>query len=278
MAGNTFTDEEQSLMENAPGWTQKQIPLGNYTTVNAETTESGHTFIKDDTPGKETISQIHRTGTYVTMLPDGSQENKIMGNGIEIVENNKRVSIKGACQVTIEGDVNIEIKGSKYERILGDLYQEIQGDYNQLVLGEMSLTGSKDIDICAGSTDGTVYMIAGNGLDITGDLDVDGGIAGEDVMSRGAVTAGTGIHAGLPGSDNPVAGISTLGGITAGAPSAAVPGIITATVEVQAPLVFGTIVTDIRGTMEMIRMIFDSHTHAGVKNGPGITAPPMPLM
>lgn len=280
MAGNTFTTEEQSLLDKAPsGFTQRQIPLGEYPFVNAETTQSGHTFIKDDTPGKEQISTIHRTGTYTAMMPDGSQENKIMGNGIEIIEKNKKVSIKGACQVTIHGDVNVTIDGSKTERIKGDFIQEIQGDFSQLVLGEYSITSQQDIDICAGSSSGTVRVIAGEGIDLTGDLDVDGAIAAEDIMSRGAVTAGTGIHAGLPNSVNPIAGISTLGGIYAGYPAAPpTPGFIVATAQVSAPLVIGIQTFDVRGSMEMIRMIYDSHTHGGVKNGPGFTAPPIPLM
>lgn len=280
MAGNTFTAEEQALLDAAPsGFTQRQIPLGEYPYVNVETTQSGHTFVKDDTPGSEQVSTIHRTGTFTTMYPDGSQVNKIMGNGIEIIEKDKKVSIKGACQVTIHGDVNLTIDGSKTERIKGSLYQEIQGDYNQLVLGEYNVTSQQDIDICAGSTSGTIRIIAGDGIDLTGDLDVDGGIAAEDIMSRGAVTAGTGIHAGLPDSVNPIAGISTLGGIYAGYPAAPpTPGFIVATAQVSAPLIMGIQTFDVRGSMEMIRLIYDSHTHGGVKNGPGFTAPPIPLM
>ena len=100
MAGNTFTSEEQALIDNAPsGFTQKQIPLGEYPYVNAETTQSGHTFVKDDTPGSEQVSTIHRTGTFVTMHPDGSQTNKIMGNGIEIIEKDKKVSKIGRAHV-----------------------------------------------------------------------------------------------------------------------------------------------------------------------------------
>ena len=280
MAGNTFTSEEQALIDNAPsGFTQKQIPLGEYPYVNAETTQSGHTFVKDDTPGSEQVSTIHRTGTFVTMHPDGSQTNKIMGNGIEIIEKDKKVSIKGACQVTIHGDVNVTIKGSKTERIEGDLYQEIQGDYSQLVLGDYSVTSRNDIDICAGSTAGTFRIIAGKGLDLTGDLDVDGGVTAEDILSNGAIVAGSGIHAGLMTSVNPYAGISTIGGISAGyASPPTIPGVITATAKVEAPLIMGIQTFDIMGPMSLIRTIYDGHVHPGVKPGPGSTAPPIPLM
>jgi hypothetical protein len=279
MAGNTFTAEEQALLDAAPsGFTQRQIPLGEYPYVNVETTQSGHTFVKDDTPGSEQVSTIHRTGTFTTMYPDGSQVNKIMGNGIEIIEKDKKVSIKGACQVVIHGDVNMTINGSKTERIKGSLYQEIQGDYNQLVLGKYTVTSQKDMDICAGSTSGTIRIIAGNGIDLTGDLDVDGGITAEDILSNGAINAGTGIHAGHIKSANPYAGISTIGGIAVGFPGPTIPGVVTATAKVEAPLIMGIQTFDIMGPMSLIRTIYDGHVHPGVRPGPGSTAPPIPLM
>lgn len=281
MANPILTSEEEKLVKQGnvlgAGWTTPSIPLGEYPTVAAETTESGHTFIKDDTPGKETISTMHRTGTFTTMYPDGSMTNRIVGDDYEIVEKNKNVSIKGACQVTIYGDVNVEIKGNKYERIQGDFYQEVQGNYNQLVLGESVLTVNKDMDISVGSTSGVIRIIAGDRIDITSDVDVDGAISSESIMSRNEVTAGTGIHAGLPGSANPLAGISTLGGIAAGFPAApSVPGMIEATLSVNAPLISGIVVTDIRGPMELIRLLYDMHYHIGNHGYP--TSPPTPLM
>jgi hypothetical protein len=281
MTNPILTQEEENLVKQGSslgaGWTQPSIPLGEYPTVESETTESGHTFIKDDTPGNETISTMHRTGTFTTMYPDGSMANRIVGDDYEIIEKNKNVSIKGACQVTIYGDVNVEIKGNKYERIQGDFLQEIQGNYNQLVLGESVTTVNKDMDISVGSTAGILRIMAGSHVDITSDLDVDGAIAGESIMSHNEVTAGTGIHAGLPGSTNPVAGISTLGGIAAGFPAAPpVPGMIEATLSVNAPLISGIVVTDIRGPMELIRLLYDIHYHIGNRGFP--TSMPIPLM
>jgi hypothetical protein len=88
------------------------------------------------------------------------------------------------------------------------------------------------------------------------------------------------------GSVNPVAGISTLGGINVGIPGPTIPGTVTATVLVTAPAVVGTVVTfggillDPEGGAPLIRSLYDSHTHA-YHPGPGGLAPtnvPVPLM
>lgn len=255
-------------------WTEPEsVYESKYPYNEVKETESGHFQEWDDTPGAERIRTQHRTGTYTEVRADGTRVNKIIGDNYEIVATNNYVKIKGFCSVTIEGDSVVNVKGDKIERIEGNYYQEIQGNFEQLVKKEISQTTGGNISINAGG--GTYTIRAKDNVDIYSDLDVDGSIAGESVYSRGAVTAGTGIHAGVAGSVNPVAGISTLGGISAGFPSAGLPGVITGTVSVNAPLISGVIVQDVMGPMQMIRTIYDSHTHMSPK---GPTGTPLPLM
>jgi hypothetical protein len=255
-------------------WTEPEsVYESKYPYNNVKETESGHFQEWDDTPGAERIRTQHRTGTYTEVRADGTQVNKIVGDNYEIVATNNYVKIKGLCSVTIEGDSVVNIKGDKIERIEGNYYQEVQGNYEQLVKKKIKQTSGGDVALNVGGGPlGTYTIRAGGTVDVLADLDVDGSIAGEAVFSRGAVTAGTGIHAGVAGSVNPFAGISTLGGISAGFPSAPIPGVITGLVSVKAPLISGVVVTDVKGPMELIRQIYNSHTHAG----PG--SPPAPLM
>ena len=105
------------------------------------------------------------------------------------------------------------------------------------------------------------------------DLTVHGEVLADSVYSDGAVTAGTGIHAGIPGSANPTAGISTLGGINVGTTGPTVPGTVEATISVNAGVsVFGPMVSDMFGPMEMFRLKVDQHVHIGNHGFP--TSPP----
>jgi hypothetical protein len=257
-------------------WTEPASDYNtNYPFNNATYTESGHFQEFDDTPGAERIRIQHRTGTFTEVQADGSRINKIVGDNYEIVAKDNNVLIKGICNITVEGDAVMHVKGDRIERIKGNYYQEIEGNFQQVVKGEMSTTSGKDMTFSVGGALGTMWISAAAGVDVTGDMDVDGAFASESILSRNEITAGTGIHAGLPNSLNPVAGISTLGGVNVGMPGPTVPGIVTGTVEVQAPLISGVVVTDIKGPMELIRQLYDVHIHPTPK---GPTGPPTPLM
>ena len=259
-------------------WTEPESDYkAKYPYNNVMQSESGHFLEFDDTKDSERIRLQHRVGTYTEIQVDGSSVNKIIGDNYQIVLKDNNVLISGACNITVEGDSILTVNGDCVQRIKGDFLQEIEGDYQQVVKGSMSITSKNDIDITAGSTTGSIYMTAPTSVDITSDLDVDGAIAGESITSRNEVTAGTGIHAGLPGSANPFAGISTLGGISAGFMTAGVPGTMTATVSVNAPLIAGIVVTDIVGPMQLIRLLYNTHTHFHSR-GPGFTAMPIPMM
>ena len=281
MAGtnNNYTTEEQLKLEEGEstvgGWTERPLNIGTYPYVTAVTTASGHTTVKDDTPGSETTAEIHRTGTYTAVHPDGSMVTKIIGTNYEIYQKGNKVSITGVCEVTINGNCEMTVNGDKTEKITGDYYLEVQGNFKQVVNKRLVQTAN-DMDMSVGTTSGVIRMAAGSRLSLQGDLDIGGAITAESITSQGQITAGTGIHAGVPTSLNPIAGISTLGGIYSGFPNAGeTPGVIVGTTSVQAPLIAGVQVFDIRGSMEIIRDMYDAHIHPTSK---GPTGPPIPLM
>jgi hypothetical protein len=82
------------------------------------------------------------------------------------------------------------------------------------------------------------------------------------------------------GTVNPVAGISTLGGVNVGIPGPTVPGVVNATVMVTAPAIIGSVITygailmDPEGGAPLIRSLYDSHTHAVLSKDFGITSIP----
>jgi hypothetical protein len=132
---------------------------------------------------------------------------------------------------------------------------------------------------------GKINFLAGERVVVDSDLVVNGGVSGSSLYSSGSVTAGTGIHAGIPGSLNPVAGITTLGGITAGfpPPTPTVPGVVNASVMVTAPAIIGSVITfgnilmDPLGGAPLIRTIYDTHNHIAPFGPTTIPLQQMPL-
>lgn len=259
---DTFMWQDISAYVQEDGTVNSKYPFNNVTQ-----TESGHLFEMDDTPGFERLRLQHRTGTFTEIDPEGNRVNRIIGKNIEIVEKNNFVYIKGVCNIRVDGDCNLTVGGNLNQRVVGDFNQDIGGNYNVLVRGKMDITANKKIYMEASDalgTQGEIVFMAPEQVRIQSELDVDLGVRAESLLSRGFITAGAGIHAGIP-IYNPaaaLAGISTLGSISAGSSAAPpVPGLVTATVSVIAPLIQGVMVRDILGSMMFMRLIYNVHKH-----------------
>lgn len=277
----SFLWEEASSFSTDPAVTGSDSEVkSKYPFNNNDQTESGHCFHMDDSPGAERVRLQHRTGSYIEMHPDGTVVHHSQGKFKIIVEKDGNIGIKGVCTVTVEGDCNLNVGGDLNQKVNGDFNQEIEGNYNMICRGKMDFT-TKSIYMEATNstaTEGSIKLMAPEEVRIQSELDVDLGIRAESILSRGFISAGAGIHAGIP-IYNPLAafaGISTLGSVSAGSSAAPpVPGFVTATFMVTAPFILGVVVSDIRGPMELIRLTFDVHLH-GTSVGP--TTIPVPLM
>jgi hypothetical protein len=248
---------------------------------NVVQTESGHFQEFDDTPGAERIRTQHRAGTFTEWQPDGTEVHKIIGNGYQIYAKDNNVIIQGQCNISISGDAQITVEGNAITNVKKNSQKVVEGNYNLVVKGDYTVSTGGDINLNGMGLTSGVYLQAGDRLVLNTDLTVHGEVLADSVYSDGSVTAGTGIHAGVPGSTNPVAGISTLGGVNVGIPGPTVPGVVNATVMVTAPVVLGTVMTygsilmDPEGGAPIIRSIYDSHIHPTPK-GPSGT--PIPMM
>jgi hypothetical protein len=267
---------------------QIQEPVSAYAAKypynNATQTESGHFQEFDDTPGAERVRTQHRAGTFVEWQPDGTEVHRIVGDGYQVYWKDNNIIVKGKCNVFIQGNSEVTINGDAITNVRGNQQTVVEGNYDLVVKGDCSINASGDLNLKAPGTLGGVYLQAGDRLVLDTDLTVHGEILADSVYADTNLTAGCGIHAGVPGSVNPVAGISTIGGINVGIPGPTVPGSVTATVNVTAPVVIGYVMTygsvlmDPEGGAPFIRAMYDSHTHGGVQGGPSSTLPPVPLM
>lgn len=261
-------------------WTEPVSGLNSkYPYNNVTATESGHFQEWDDTPGAERIRTQHKSGTFTEMHPDGSVVNKIYGKNYTIVAKDNNVLISGVCNITINGDSVLNVSGDCYQQIKGNFNQVVEKDYNLLVKGEMNISGTGAMNISNLAATGEITLTAADKVSVQADMNVDGEILGDSISSEGSITAGTGIHAGVIGSANPIAGISTLGGINAGIPGPTAPGIVYANKMLVSPLSiayvmsYGSQVYDIFGSMNMIRIKYDLHKHTTTSPGKPTTNP-----
>ena len=144
-------------------WEQPIAPFGGkYPYVKMYETESGHLQVFDDTPTHEMISLYHKAGTFIDVDANGTQVNKIIGDGYYIVDRNGSIHIGGAAKVTVGNSVNILVQGQADIQIqgptsinvnnnvdlgvAGDFNVAVGGDYNVKVAGTYSISADGDIN------------------------------------------------------------------------------------------------------------------------------------
>ena len=264
-------------MTNKPSidksWTEPNSSFNAKYPYNKVTmSESGHSFEMDDTPGAERIRLQHRSGTFFEMYPDGQEVHKIFGDGYEITANNRYVKISGTCNITIEGDALMHVYGDSHSVIEKNSYQIINGESELNVNGRSQIHCNGDVDVTAYGTDSDINLNPSGAVNINGTLNVTG-----EINSSASINAKYNVNAGY--KHFAIGGLETIGGLNVGLsnPGSAIPpGIITATNLVTSPVVQGQMVMDHGGPMDLIRVIFNVHTHPDPQGGStGVAIPQM---
>ena len=170
-----------------------------YNKVNE--TESGHVFEVDDTPNNERIHEYHTAGTFYEIQADGSKTTKVVGDEYEITLKDKKVYIKGSCDVTIGGDARMLVTGDMYQEIGGNLFTTVAGNRvtkivgNDLteVLSGQSTNISRDHSLRVGGNQ-TDTIIKNKTETITGNkFTVVGGSSSSHVLEKTSMISGLGI-------------------------------------------------------------------------------------
>lgn len=235
--------------------------------------ESGHSLELDDTPNRERVKLLHRTGTFIEMHPNGNEVHKVYGDGFEITIRNKNVLIGGDCRVTVEGNASFHVKGDRTERVDGNFYQVVNGNYSLQVKGNASLASDKPFKLTSSPLlGGYLDLNTGGDLHLKGDLVVEGTLRAGDIFSETRVDAVLGMSAG------PAGFVTVMGGVSVGIPVAA-PGNITciglvnAGVAVNAPL-GDYMVSDSIWSFDVINMLLHNfHIHPTPKGPSGSPIP-----
>jgi hypothetical protein len=124
---------------------------------NIKETPSGHIIEINDTPGAESLTVIHRTGTGVELRPDGSMVISTRRNRIEVVaadhslvvEGDGAMTYKGNMTLNVSGDYNVNVGGDYKLNVAGDMAVDVFGDARRRVVkrDKEEILGDQDIRI-----------------------------------------------------------------------------------------------------------------------------------
>ena len=182
--GRTIVTEKQADLKsgikiaNGGTWDSPPVPYAGVYPYNHVTQyECGHVMEFDNTPEAERINIHHKSGTFIEMDATGSQVNRIMGDGYEIIDRNGFIYIKGACNLTVDGALNVrtdnvfnlEVSGAVNINVFNDANINVSGSTNMAVGGEFNLKANK-INL---ESAGQFNIISKTGLNIEAGSDLN---------------------------------------------------------------------------------------------------------
>jgi GH24 family phage-related lysozyme (muramidase) len=130
--------DEGVATANGQTWDQSPIPYNaQYPFNHVMQTESGHVLEFDDTPNSERVHIYHKSGTFTEIDANGTQVNRIVGDGYEILERNGYVHINGSLNVTVDGAQNVLVKNTYNLNVTGTTTISVHSDANISVAGNM---------------------------------------------------------------------------------------------------------------------------------------------
>jgi predicted chitinase len=132
-------------------WDQPLAPFGGMYPYNKVLeSESGHLFVLDDTPKNENVSLYHKSGSFIEMDGNGTQVNRIMGDGYTIIDRNGAIYITGKCNLTVGNSVNILVQGAADIQVDGYSTINLKNSAEIGVAGDLEIAVGGDISMQAG--------------------------------------------------------------------------------------------------------------------------------
>lgn len=132
---------------------------------------SGHIREVDDTPGAERLMEMHKSGTYQEILPDGTKVTKIFGDDFYIALIDHNLVVGGNLNITVQGDCNLLVKGSMKTKVDGNYNLTVNGNMTTRVEGNEVHYVKGDIDYQTNSNL-TIRTQLNTKIDGIGDVDI----------------------------------------------------------------------------------------------------------
>ena len=161
-----------------------------------KTTESGHEFEFDDTPGSERIRLAHKSGTYLELSTGGDKFDNTLGREYKYntggfthtIDENTDLKYNGNIRVSVGKNQHIEINGAKTESIAEELALAVNKGASIVVIEDLYIV-AKNLTI---STTDHVNIQAGGdiGLDAGGNINLKAG-GGMSIKATGNIETST---------------------------------------------------------------------------------------
>lgn len=138
-----YTKESSRLTDirianSSSTWQQSPVPYNAlYPNNSVMATKSGHILEFDDTPNSRRVHLYHSAGTFTEIDDNGTQVNRIVGDGYEILDRNGYVYISGAEHVHVRGSKSLLVGGSMSIEVVGDTVINTRGNTTLLVSGDL---------------------------------------------------------------------------------------------------------------------------------------------
>ena len=188
-------------------WEQPLSPFGGvYPYSKVMESESGHLLVYDDTPLNENISFYHKTGSFIDIDAHGTQVNKIIGDGYQIIDRNGSIHIAGKANLTVGNGINILVQGNADIQVDGESTINLNNNADIGVAGTLNLAIGGDFNI---DVTGSIGIKSGNTFSIDSDMttSINSTIA-TAIKSDGIVSADGSFFFGQSGLSSAVPGFT----------------------------------------------------------------------
>ena len=119
------------ISNSSATWEQPKIPYkAQYPYNHVYESEVGHIIEIDDTPNSHRMNTHSASGTFTEVDVNGTQVNRIIGNGFTIIEKDGHVLIEGTCIITVKGDAGVYVGGNCSLEAKKDVKIKAGGDMN----------------------------------------------------------------------------------------------------------------------------------------------------
>jgi hypothetical protein len=128
-------------------------------------TRSGHVKEYDDTPDSERIRELHKSGTFYQVHPDGTISTHIVRDRYTVVANDDSIHVSGDVRMIIDGNWDVDVTGDI--TIDGRTINLNNGTKGAARIDDTADTGDDPAGISAG--DGSNKIETGSGTVFIGD-------------------------------------------------------------------------------------------------------------
>ena len=127
------TKKSTEVKEIAPDFQKTE-----YGKAHIKVTEGGFTEVIDNTKGNETSMKSNIAGTYELILPDGTKQDKIVGDKILLIDENWKISVEKDKVTIIKGEHHLQIYKDSLINIGGNKSETIDKNSATLVKGNVT--------------------------------------------------------------------------------------------------------------------------------------------